>query len=317
MAIVSLAFACSSEPDTGEAELLAELEAEEIVENLMVAGFPAEEIEVREDEVIVGGDAVVTLQASREMAGARQVAPLFEDEEEAFRQYRTNNLVNSPKTISVIGYTGGGNALDSTMQTALQMAVQNYNEMNLGLTFTLTTGTNYQDKDIVVYKVSGNGGGQAGFPENGNPYKFVQIQSGTSNFGTDVVEHVITHEIGHCVGFRHTDYFNRSISCGSGGNEGSSGVGAQHIPGTPTGADMSSIMLACFNSGVSGEFSSYDRTALEYLYPGSGSPDPDPGEPAPGCTGYCGGYSQSGACYCDSVCESYGDCCDDKAAVCD
>lgn len=181
-------------------------------------------------------------------------------------QYRTTNLVSAPQTIDVIGYTGGSYALDGTMQTALQWAVNNYNALNTGLTFNLTYGTNYSNKDIVVYRTSGGGGGSAGFPSGGKPYKWVQIYSGTSSYGTNVVEHVITHEIGHCLGLRHTDYFNRSLSCGSGGNEGDGGVGAIHIPGTPTGYDANSIMLSCFSSGEDGEFGSYDRTALEYLY---------------------------------------------------
>ncbi len=182
-------------------------------------------------------------------------------------QYRTTNLVSQNRTINVIGYTGNNsNGLDSKMRTALQWAVDNYNALNTGLTFTLTYGTNYSPYDMVVYRVSGSGGGSAGFPSGGDPYKFIQIQSGTSNYDTNVVEHVIGHEMGHSVGLRHTDWFNRSYSCGSGGSEGTAGVGAVHIPGTPTNVDPNSLMLACFSANEDGEFGNYDRIALEYLY---------------------------------------------------
>jgi len=181
-------------------------------------------------------------------------------------QYRTNNLVSSPRTIRVLGYTSGSNALDTKMRTALQNAVANYNALNIGLTFTLSFGTNTNAAEIVVYRVSGGAGGSAGFPSGGLPYKWVQILSGTSTYSTDVVEHVMTHEIGHCLGLRHTDYFNRSLSCGSGGNEGDGGVGAILIPGTPSGFDANSIMLSCFGSSEDGEFGSFDVVALEYLY---------------------------------------------------
>ncbi len=185
-------------------------------------------------------------------------------------QYRTSNLVSvgSSRTIRVIGYTGGGGfGLTSKMRTALQWAINNYNRIGIRLNFTLTFGTNFQPFDIVVYRVSGGGGGSAGFPSGGDPYKFVQIQSGTDNFDTNVVEHVMTHEIGHCLGLRHTDFFDRSFSCGgSPVNEGSGGVGAINIPGTPTGIDPESVMLACFSSSEDGEFGGFDVTALSELY---------------------------------------------------
>jgi hypothetical protein len=181
-------------------------------------------------------------------------------------QYRTNNLVTGGnRTISVIGYTGGSNALTTKMRTALQMAIDNYNALNMGLTFTLSFRTS-TNADIIVYRSPGGAGGVAGFPSGGNPYKWVQIFSQTNNYSTDVNEHVITHEIGHTLGLRHTDYFNRSLSCGQGGNEQAGSDGAIHIQGTPTGYDANSIMLSCFSSSETGEFGNFDVTALEYLY---------------------------------------------------
>jgi predicted Zn-dependent protease len=181
------------------------------------------------------------------------------------KQYRTNNLVSNNRTINVIGYTGGSQALSSKQRTALQYAINNYNRLNIGLSFTLTYGTNYNSYDIVVYQTrNGQAGGVAGFPSNGNPYKFVQIYDGMEQYSVDTNEHVMTHEIGHSLGMRHTDWFSRQ-SCGQSG-EGAGSDGAVHIPGTPTGFDSTSVMLACFGANEDGEFNANDRTAFEFLY---------------------------------------------------
>ena len=181
------------------------------------------------------------------------------------KQYRTNNLVSNNRTINVIGYTGGSQALTSKQRTALQYAINNYNNINIGLTFTLTFGTNYTPYDIVVYQTkNGQAGGVAGFPSNGNPYKYVQIYDGMEQYSVDTNEHVMTHEIGHTLGMRHTDWFSRQ-SCGQSG-EAAGSDGAVHIPGTPTGYDSTSVMLACFGANEDGEFNANDVTALNYLY---------------------------------------------------
>jgi len=182
------------------------------------------------------------------------------------KQYRTYNLVSSPRNVNVIGFTGGaGQGLTSKQMTALQGAITNYNALNIGLNFTLTFGTNYTPYDIVVYQnPNGQAGGVAGFPSGGNPYKYVQIYSGMENYSTSTNEHVITHEIGHTVGLRHTDWYSRQ-SCGQSG-EAAGSDGAVQIPGTPTGYDSNSVMLACFSSSETGNFGFYDEVALEYLY---------------------------------------------------
>lgn len=182
------------------------------------------------------------------------------------KQYRTSALVSQGRTISIIGYTGGSQALSQKERTALQWAVDNYNRLSgVSISFNLTFGTNYQDKDMVVYNNTVNNpngaGGSAGFPSNGLPYKFVQIY-GLTNYDTNVVEHVITHEIGHSVGFRHTDWFSRQ-SCGQNVNEGGD---TNHVAGTPTGYDPTSVMLACFSASEDGEFNANDITALNNMY---------------------------------------------------
>ncbi len=186
-------------------------------------------------------------------------------------QYHTTNLVTpSPRTIRVLGWNSGVNALDPKMVTGLQYAIANYRALygpTFQLNFVLAFGANSTGYDIVVYKVTGAAGGQAGFPSGGNPYKWVEIRSGTSAYSTDVMEHVMTHEIGHCLGLRHTDWFNRSLSCGGAvSNEGTGTIGAIHVPETPTGYDANSVMTACFSSTETGEFGLYDRITLRSLY---------------------------------------------------
>jgi len=178
-------------------------------------------------------------------------------------QYNTFNLVTSlPRVITV---SGSGN-VPASVSSAIDGAIARYNAENLGLTFQRVSSSG----DINVKIV--NGGSyivSSGFPSSGGaPYGEVKFNKKYATYSSGFLTTVLTHEMGHCIGFRHTDYMNRSYSCGTGGNEGqeTTGIGAVHIPGTPTGPDSGSWMLACLSSTTNRPFNSNDKVALNYLY---------------------------------------------------
>jgi hypothetical protein len=247
----SLAFGCSTN-DMTPAE-----EQAEIVDNLTQAGFPTNEVLVYEGKVYAGLDAIVSLAGSREM--------LQTDDARTDEQYRTTNLM-STSIAKVCVNPSSSFAGNSALMTGLNAAVSNYN--NQGLTFKLAVGpTTGCGANISITTQSGTGS-SSGFPSGGLPYPGpIYIGTGTPTYGSGPTKHVIEHEIGHAIGFRHSDYYNRAISCGTGGNEGSSTVGAILIPGTPSTATYNgSVYNACYNSGSTGTFTSSDVVALQYLY---------------------------------------------------
>jgi hypothetical protein len=251
---LGLLSACDSPEDADVAE---RTEVEEIIDNLELAGYPSDEIDISdEDEVIVGGDAVVSLQASREM--------VHDHDEEGFRQYRTNNLVSS--NVEYICVNVNSVASDFNVVVGVFGAMDRFND--LGLSFTLVHGSGIEphcDATITIVLQDGTSG-RAGFPSNGLPYNQVKVGDDIyRNYGADTLRHVIMHELGHCVGLRHTDYFNRSYSCGEGGDEGAGTDGANLILGTP-GYDPDSVMNSCYTPDEDGEWSVFDQIALLFTY---------------------------------------------------
>ncbi|HAA16638.1 MAG TPA: protease B [Cytophagales bacterium] len=225
------------------------------LEALAEAGFNTTEVVKVENGYIVEKDIFMT---------DNDIANLAQGDHISGEHYSTTNLVTgTPRTITV-------RTSISSFNAALDEAIARYNAESMTLTFQkVSSGA---DINIVAspwyYRFFGILG-SAGFPTAGGD-PFNQIQMTTSYYSgapTNGIATVIAHEMGHCIGFRHTDYADRSYSCGGAtDNEGDGGVGAVYIPGTPTGPSANSWMLACGSPTGDRPFTSEDVTALTTLY---------------------------------------------------
>ena len=260
-----LLISCSEE----EAGTNASSIPETVITKLKAMGFNPDGIQKVDEGYKIERDIIIT-EEFLEHAGAEQVVPDLE-------QYSTNNLVTTggSRLITLYALVGGRKGYSAGMIAGLDLAIARYNAQNLEISFQRVTSSS--GADIVMTRLAKGDErrgilGSAGFPTaGGDPYgeiKMSGILESSYGLSTEGIATIIAHEMGHCIGLRHTDYFNRSISCaGSASNEGDGGIGANHIPGTPTGATLNaqSYMLSC-TDGSDRPFNNDDQTALDYLY---------------------------------------------------
>lgn len=236
-------------------EVAPEEISQETLTKIYNHGFGTSNVQRVEEGYMVEGDIILTEEFLNSSPGGNFLRIANNE------QYRTTNLVTGlPRTITI----SSSGDVSSNVSSAIDVAIARYNGQNLTLTLQRVASGGQINIKIV------NGGpyiASAGFPSGGNPYNTVKFNRQYQNWQNSTLASVFAHEIGHCIGFRHTDYMDRSFSCGgSTSNEGASSVGAIHIAGTPTGPDAGSWMLACIGNGINRPFNSNDRTALNALY---------------------------------------------------
>ncbi|HEX2682997.1 MAG TPA: M57 family metalloprotease [Ferruginibacter sp.] len=234
------------------------------------AGFNGNWAEKTAEGYLIEGDILLTTAQLRELVAVNPNELVIANEE----HYRTTNVVSVPSTGQRTITVRLGSGFPSYYSTGLDQALARYNNLNLRIRFQrVSSGGEIIISGSNLGTTSTGGcilGRSSGFPSNnGNPASGFTLSTSscaTSYLNTaNKADEVMAHEIGHCIGFRHTDYMNRS-SCGQNSNEGSAGVGAIWIPGTPTtvSGTYKSWMMACTDGSPS--FSSADGTALTYVY---------------------------------------------------
>jgi hypothetical protein len=263
--LLAIAFA-SCKKDAKEA--LVDEVSPETLGQIRALGFGTKNVQKTSEGYLVEGDIILTQEQLNEPHPSTPNMIIANEE-----HYRTFNLVNPSSYPTIrVALNNSSSSHQSAFSAALDEAIRRYNALGLRIKFQRVTSSAHTT--VVAYYEVSNTLGSAGFPTSGGaPYNQVRMNTyhystSTSTTNINYIATIMAHELGHCIGFRHTDYMNRSYSCGSGGNEGQSttGVGAVHIPGTPTGPSSGSWMLACIGSGVNRPFTSYDRTALFYVY---------------------------------------------------
>jgi hypothetical protein len=248
--VLAALISCQQDENLSEGDV-----SKETLDKIYALGFSNKDVVRVEDGYLVEGDIVLH---DHDLNGFSDNKFLRIAETE---QYRTTNLVTgTPRAITI----SISSQLPASYVAALDEAIARYNAENLSLIFSRVSS----GASISIVRGNGQYLASAGFPTNGNPFNSIKVNSrAIGSQPQSTVASILAHEIGHCIGFRHTDYMDRSFSCGGAvSNEGASTVGAILIPGTPSGPDAGSFMLACIGSGVNRPFNNNDKTALGFLY---------------------------------------------------
>jgi hypothetical protein len=221
----------------------------------------ADGIDLVDGAVVVGGDAEVSLQASRELLGL---------DGSTQERWRHANLIGAAVTNICVN----GAAFTGVFSTALNGAISSYNALGLRFRMTRMAGTTTGCHALITTRHVTGFGRSSGFPSNGRPFPTINLGTGFISFDVSSIRHQILHLLGHCVGLGHADAENPDISCGPG--SGAVGGGMDHaavpgvglilILGAPVATIGGSVMNTCYRAMEPGQLTVSDRNMLNALY---------------------------------------------------
>jgi len=240
------AAGCSDNPAAGRTEI-----DESLVEAVRAMGLRTDMIEDHGSFLLVEGDIYFSKEQLRAAPKAHSGGPLGPR-----FQYMTNTLVANVNQIVV---DLSGLDLQAEWQSAARDAISHWSgitnthvQMSEGSPANITVSTTCTSSYIAAF---------ASFPSGYNPGSTIYINTCFGYSTThDQKVHNMVHELGHTIGFRHSNYVQMGESAGT--------EGANHIWGTPTSGNATGSVMnggTALNSWAGFAWSDIDAT--QKLYP--------------------------------------------------
>lgn len=243
--LISLAIGCSKE-NTEKATPATNSSNDPVLQRILKEGYAPADIEEFPDRYIVQHDLIFYKKEPIQGPGGVTT-----------EQARSPYLV-APAYRHINVYLDGSFSTIN-LSGILDNVIASYNAVGSGIQMTRVYSAASANITVTQNSLQLGVCGQAGFPfSNGQPFNTVYISEYTLNYygltSTAQLTLLLAHELGHCIGLRHTNW------------QPNGETSAIPIPSTPS-SDGSSIM----NGGTCGVnwggFSYYDRVALLSLYP--------------------------------------------------